>query len=67
MGVKRVCPFLAHVCTCMCAGMHTHTHTHTHTHSLSLSLSYPTGKDNGGSGSELLHTLLKPHAEVGIQ
>ena len=50
-----------------CMHMHVCGHAHTHTHSLSLSLSYPTGKDNGGSGSELLHTLLKPHAEVGIQ
>ena len=61
-----VCPYLAHVCTCMCTCMHMHTHTHT----LSLSLSHPAGKDDGGhwcSGSELLHKLLKPHAEVGVQ
>ena len=56
--------------TCMHMYVHVHAHAHTYTYPLSLSLSHPAGKDDGGhwcSGSELLHKLLKPHAEVGVQ
>ena len=70
-GPQEAVPLLG---TCMHVSMRTHTDTHTRTHTRThthtLSLSHPAGTKDGGhwcSGSELLHMLLKPHADVGVQ